>query len=89
MSRFTNDADNVQLALEQSVVSLLSSVLMFVGIVVVMLVVSPLLFLVSVVTLGAPSWCSRSSAAAAGGIIRSSRPTWAPSTEISRRPLKG
>ena len=52
MSRFTNDADNVQLALEQSVVSLLSSVLMFVGIVVVMLVVSPLLFLVSVVTLG-------------------------------------
>ena len=42
MSRFTNDADNVQLALEQSVVSLLSSVLMFVGIVVVMLVVSPL-----------------------------------------------
>ena len=35
MSRFTNDADNVQLALEQSVVSLLSSVLMFVGIVVV------------------------------------------------------
>jgi ATP-binding cassette subfamily B multidrug efflux pump len=38
MSRFTNDADNVQLALEQSVVSLLSSVLMFVGIVVVMLV---------------------------------------------------
>ncbi len=53
MSRFTNDADNVQLALEQSVVSLFSSVLMFVGIVVVMLTVSPLLFLVSVFTLGA------------------------------------
>ena len=52
MSRFTNDADNVQLALEQSVVSLFSSVLMFVGIVVVMLTVSPLLFLVSVLTLG-------------------------------------
>ena len=53
MSRFTNDADYVQLALEQSVVSLFSSVLMFVGIVVVMLTVSPLLFLVSVLTLGA------------------------------------
>ena len=53
MSRFTNDADNVQLALEQSVVSLFSSILMFVGIVVVMLTVSPLLFLVSVFTLGA------------------------------------
>ena len=53
MSRFTNDADNVQLALEQSVVSLFSSILMFVGIVVVMLTVSPLLFLVSVFTMGA------------------------------------
>ena len=53
MSRFTNDTDNVQLALEQSVVSLFSSILMFVGIVVVMLTVSPLLFLVSVFTLGA------------------------------------
>ena len=52
MSRFTNDADNVQMALEQSVVSLFSSLLMFVGIVVVMLAVNPLLFLVSVVTLG-------------------------------------
>ena len=52
MSRFTNDADNVQLALEQSVVSLFSSLLMFVGLVLVMLVVSPLLFLVSVLTLG-------------------------------------
>ena len=52
MSRFTNDADNVQMAMEQSVVSLFSSLLMFVGLVLVMLVVSPLLFLVSVLTLG-------------------------------------
>ena len=52
MSRFTNDADYVQMALEQSLVSLVSSAIMFVGIVVVMLVVSPLLFLVSVLTLG-------------------------------------
>jgi len=53
MSRFTNDADNVQMALEQSVVSLFSSVLMFVGIVFVMLFVSPILFLVTILTLTA------------------------------------
>ena len=53
MSRFTNDADNVQTALEQSVVSLLSSVLMFVAIVVMMIVISPLLFLVTVLVLAA------------------------------------
>jgi len=52
MSRFTNDADNVQMALEQSVVSLFSSVLMFVGIVVIMLVVNPLLFLITAGFLG-------------------------------------
>jgi ATP-binding cassette subfamily B protein len=44
MSRFTNDADNVQMALEQSVVSLFSSALTFVGIVAVMLYVSPSCF---------------------------------------------
>ncbi|NLF35179.1 MAG: ABC transporter ATP-binding protein [Clostridiales bacterium] len=51
MSRFTNDADSVQMALEQSVISLFSSVLMFAGIVTVMLVVNPLLFLVTCFTL--------------------------------------
>ena len=52
MSRFTNDADNVQMALEQSVVSLFSSALMFVGIVGMMIVVSPILFLITLVILG-------------------------------------
>ena len=51
MSRFTNDADNVQMALEQSLVSLLSSVLMFVGLVVMMLSINWKLFLVTVVVL--------------------------------------
>ena len=51
MSRFTNDADNVELALQQSLVSLLSSVIMFVGIVTIMLVTNPLLFLVTLVIL--------------------------------------
>ncbi len=53
MSRFTNDADNVQTALEQSVVQLISSVITFVGVVVMMLTLSPLLFLATVVMLGA------------------------------------
>ncbi|WP_186566717.1 ABC transporter ATP-binding protein [Lawsonibacter celer] len=51
MSRFTNDADNVQLALEQSVVSLLSSCLMFVGLVGLMLFINWRLFLVTLVVL--------------------------------------
>ena len=51
MSRFTNDADNVSLAMEQSFVNLISSILTFVGIVAVMLYTSPLLFIVTALTL--------------------------------------
>lgn len=51
MSRFTNDIDNVQMALEQSLVQLISSTLIFAGSVIMMLVLSPLLFLVTVLML--------------------------------------
>ena len=51
MSRFTNDADNVELALQQSVVSLLSSCLMFVGLVGLMLFINWKLFFVTAVVL--------------------------------------
>ena len=51
MSRFTNDADNVAFAMEQSMVNLISSVLTFVGLVAVMIYTSPILFLVTVLTL--------------------------------------
>jgi ATP-binding cassette subfamily B multidrug efflux pump len=44
MSRFTNDVDNIQLMLEQSVAQLISSVLTFVGVIVLMIVLSPILF---------------------------------------------
>ena len=47
MSRFTNDADNVQMALEQSLVSLFSSCLMFVGLVGLMLFINWKLFVVT------------------------------------------
>ena len=53
MSRFTNDADNVQMALQQSVIQLISSVVTFVGVVAMMVTLSPLLFLCSLVMLGA------------------------------------
>ena len=51
MSRFTNDADNVQMALQQSVVSLLSSCLMFVGLVALMLFINWQLFFVTLAVL--------------------------------------
>jgi len=47
MSRFTNDVDNVQTAMEQSIVQLLSSALAFIGSVVMMLVLNPLLFIIT------------------------------------------
>lgn len=44
MSRFTNDVDNIQIMLEQSMVQLISSAFTFVGIVAMMIVLSPTLF---------------------------------------------
>lgn len=44
MSRFTNDVDNIQMMLEQSMVQLISSAFTFVGIVAMMIVLSPTLF---------------------------------------------
>lgn len=51
MSRFTNDMDNVEIAIEQSAISLISSILVFVGTLVMMLILSPILFGVAAVIL--------------------------------------
>ena len=51
MSRFTNDMDNVQLMLEQSLTQLISSALSFVGSIVMMIVLSPPLFLFTAIVL--------------------------------------
>ncbi|MBQ7143627.1 MAG: ABC transporter ATP-binding protein [Oscillospiraceae bacterium] len=51
MSRFTNDADSVSFAMEQSFVNLVSNTLLFVGYVAVMLFTSPILFLITAVML--------------------------------------
>ena len=77
MSRFTNDADNVQMALEQSVVQLISSVVTFVGVVAMMITLSPCCSWPPW-SCWARSWlCSPCSASAAGNISPSSRPPWA------------
>src|SRR5450830_292738 len=51
MSRFTNDIDNVEMAIEQSVVQLIAGTLTFVGTLVMMLILSPTLFAVAAVIL--------------------------------------
>lgn len=51
MSRFTNDIDNIQMMLEQSVVQLVSSVFSFIGIVIAMINLEWRLFLVACVFL--------------------------------------
>ena len=51
MSRFTNDADNVSMALRDSIVSLFSSAIMFVGLVCIMIYTNAFLFLITVVIL--------------------------------------
>lgn len=51
MSRFTNDVDNIQMMLEQSIVQLVSSIFSFVGIIIMMLVLEWRLFIVALVFL--------------------------------------
>ena len=51
MSRFTNDVDNIQMMLEQSVVQLISSVFMFIGYIVMLVRLEWRLFLVAFVFL--------------------------------------
>ena len=53
MSRFTNDADNVSFAMEQSFVNLITSALSFVGVVIMMLYTAPILFGITILILAA------------------------------------
>ena len=50
MSRFTNDADNVQMCLEQGIVQFISGIITFVGTVVLMLALSWKLFIITLIT---------------------------------------
>ena len=51
MSRFTNDADNVQMAMENTVTTFISSILTFVGTVAMMIYLNWVLFIITVVVL--------------------------------------
>lgn len=51
MSRFINDFDNISNTLQQSLTQLITSVITFVGVIVMMLYISPLLALVVILTL--------------------------------------
>ena len=51
MSRFTNDIDLVQMAIEQSLIQLISSVLGLVGAIVMMFVLSPILLVITLAVL--------------------------------------
>ena len=53
MSRYTNDVDNITEILNNGLINLISNTVTFVGIVVVMLTLNPVLFLVTVFTLAA------------------------------------
>jgi ATP-binding cassette subfamily B protein len=51
MSRFTNDADNVQMAMEQTVTMLISAALTFVGTVCMMIYLNYILFIITLIIL--------------------------------------
>ncbi len=75
MSRFTNDLDNVQVALEQSLIQLISSVITFVGCVVLMIVLSPLLFLATFLVLALMFFLSGKIAGKSRGFFKNQQQT--------------
>ncbi|BBX68963.1 ABC transporter ATP-binding protein [Mycolicibacterium psychrotolerans] len=60
LSRVTNDVDNLQQSLSMSITQLLTSVLTVVAVLVMMLTISPLLTLLTVVTVPLSLWITRS-----------------------------
>jgi len=75
MSRFTNDVDSVQMALEQTVVQLISSALSFIGAVTMMIVLSPTLFLVTFVVLAFMFFLSGKMAGKSSGFFKEQQKT--------------
>ena len=59
LSRVTNDIDNVSTSLQQTMSQLITSILTVVGVVVMMIVVSPLLALIALVTIPVSLWLTR------------------------------
>jgi ATP-binding cassette, subfamily B, multidrug efflux pump len=59
LSRVTNDIDNISTSLQQTMSQLLTSLLMIVGVLVMMLIVSPLLSIIALLTIPASLWLTR------------------------------
>ncbi|GAA2878808.1 ABC transporter ATP-binding protein [Pseudonocardia halophobica] len=59
LSRVTNDIDNVQQSLQQTLSQLLTSLLTIVGVLAMMLVISPLLALIALITVPVSIWLTR------------------------------
>ena len=56
LSRVTNDIDNVQQSLQQTMSQLLTSLLTVVGVLVMMVVISPLLAVIALLTVPLSTW---------------------------------
>ncbi|MDY6998954.1 MAG: ABC transporter ATP-binding protein [Actinomycetota bacterium] len=69
LSRVTNDVDNVQQSLSMSITQLLTAVLTVVGVLAMMLTISPLLTLLTVVTVPLSLWVTRSIARRSRGLF--------------------
>jgi ATP-binding cassette, subfamily B, multidrug efflux pump len=59
LSRVTNDIDNVSTSLQQTMSQLITSILTVLGVVVMMIVVSPLLAVIALVTIPVSLWLTR------------------------------
>jgi ATP-binding cassette, subfamily B, multidrug efflux pump len=59
LSRVTNDIDNVSTSLQQTMSQLITSILTVIGVLLMMLVVSPLLSLIALVTIPVSLWLTR------------------------------
>ena len=51
LSRVTNDVDNISNTLHQSVTQLITAVITFIGVIIMMLTISPILTLITIITL--------------------------------------
>lgn len=75
LSRVTNDVDNVSGTLQQSIIQLISGMIMVVGIVVMMMTISPLLTLISIFLMPLYVLISRSSASRSQKFYREQQKT--------------
>ena len=85
MSRFTNDMDNIATTLQQSLTQLITSAVTIIGVIIMMLTISPLLTLITIVVLPLSFVMTRIVAPRSQNTSRNSGSTWDHSTATWRR----